>query len=142
MPGKTRTSSAHGPTTAKKPFKAPSSSSTSKPPPRSNSSNYKPRDSTATGGSTDRKRKAPEDEPEKVEVRSSLLNAPEEIDFPRGGGTGLTQVEVREAQLEGENEAMELGGDDEEAVSLVCFESELLQPFLANLTIHHPGEET
>lgn len=52
--------------------------------------------------------------PDKVEIKSSLLNAPEEIDFPRGGGTGLTQVEVREAQLEGENEAMELGLDQDE----------------------------
>ncbi|GAA5993423.1 hypothetical protein JCM5350_006876 [Sporobolomyces pararoseus] len=115
MPGKTRTSSAHGPTTAKKPFKASGSTSTLKPPPRSNSSSYKPRDSTANGGAADRKRKAPEDEQEKPEVvKSSLLNAPEEIDFPRGGGSGLTQVEVREAQLEGENEAMELGLDEEE----------------------------
>ncbi|GAA5904744.1 Rrp5p [Sporobolomyces salmoneus] len=112
MPGKTRTSSAHGPTTAKKPFKATASSSTSKPPPRFNKS----RDSAAATGEShgDRKRKTPEDEPEKVEVKSSLLNAPEEIDFPRGGGSGLTQVEVREAQLEGENEAMELGLDEEE----------------------------
>lgn len=113
MPGKTRTSSAHGPTSAKKPFKATNSTSTSKPPPRSNSSTFKPRESNSAGGAVDRKRKAPEDEPEKQEVKSSLLNAPEEIDFPRGGGSGLTQVEVREAQLEGENEAMEEGNEDD-----------------------------
>ncbi|GAA6057842.1 hypothetical protein JCM3770_000609 [Rhodotorula araucariae] len=102
MGPKTRTSHAHGPSTAKKPFK------------RDLASNPRPRTATAPAAAAsasgsnrdpvDRKRKA-DDEPEKATVRNSLLNAPEEIDFPRGGGSGLTQVEVREAQLEGENEA-------------------------------------
>lgn len=59
------------------------------------------------------------EEPEKRHVMSTLLNAPEEIDFPRGGGTTLTQVEVREAQLEGEKEAR----DEDESVRLHCYSS-------------------
>ncbi|GAA5941768.1 Rrp5p [Sporobolomyces koalae] len=114
MPGKTRTSSAHGPTVAKKAFKH-SATSAAKPPARSGS---KPAASADKSFTSDRKRKADDEaggEPEQPRVQSSLLNAPEEIDFPRGGGTGLTQVEVREAQIEGENEAMEQGLDEEEA---------------------------
>ncbi|GAA5875823.1 hypothetical protein JCM1840_003525 [Sporobolomyces johnsonii] len=120
MPGKTRTSSAHGPAASKKPIKAPPASSlkrTSASAPSASKSRTASSASTAPAAAPERKRKAPEDEPEKAVVKSSLLNAPEEIDFPRGGGTGLTQVEVREAQLEGENEARELdaaGNDDEE----------------------------
>ncbi|GAA6020638.1 hypothetical protein JCM10207_007806 [Rhodosporidiobolus poonsookiae] len=107
MAGKTRTTAAHGPTAGKKPFKHDKSASKQRP-----SSNFTSRtsngDSKPTGANADalpRKRKAQEDEPDKAVVRSSLLNAPEEIDFVRGGGTALTQAEVREAQLEGEQEA-------------------------------------
>jgi rRNA biogenesis protein RRP5 len=118
MAGKTRTTSAHGPTSAKKPFKQdkskqpPSFNSTSAP--SSSARTFKPRPDdgkTPAERYEERKRKA-EEEPEKAQVKSSLLNAPEEIDFPRGGGSGLTQVEVREAQLEGEKEAR----DEDDAV--------------------------
>lgn len=115
MPGKTRTSQAHGPATAKKPIKR--DTATAKPPSSRSTTDrsgppYKPRGDAAPAASAsgsnrdpvDRKRKL-DDEPDKAVVRNSLLNAPEEIDFPRGGGSGLTQVEVREAQLEGEQEA-------------------------------------
>ncbi|GAA5925984.1 hypothetical protein JCM3775_005168 [Rhodotorula graminis] len=114
MPGKTRTSQAHGPATAKKPFKR--DTATAKPASSRSTTDrsgpYKPRADAAPAASAsgsnrdpvDRKRKL-DDEPDKAVVRNSLLNAPEEIDFPRGGGSGLTQVEVREAQLEGEHEA-------------------------------------
>ncbi|BGP47503.1 rRNA bioproteinsis protein rrp5 [Rhodotorula kratochvilovae] len=104
MPGKTRTSQAHGPQAAKKPFKRDPAAN----PRTATAAAARGGAHAAASGSNrdpvDRKRKA-EDEPEKATVRNSLLNAPEEIDFPRGGGSGLTQVEVREAQLEGENEA-------------------------------------
>ncbi|KAM0751109.1 hypothetical protein T439DRAFT_301042 [Meredithblackwellia eburnea MCA 4105] len=113
MVGKVRTTNAHGPTAAKKAVKAPNSAkpttttiSTAKKLPTSIS---KP--SQTPKGTQPRKRKADEEEPEKPQVVNSLLNAPEEIDFPRGGGTTLTQIEVREAQLEGEKEAQ----DEEEA---------------------------
>jgi rRNA biogenesis protein RRP5 len=124
--GKTRTTTAHGPTASKKAFKAgptvkpkPSSSSSAPTPtPREGktvrtfpsataAAAFKPSTTTPSYG----KRKADEgaaagkEEPEKARVPSTLLNTPEEIDFPRGGGTNLTQVEVREAQLEGEKEA-------------------------------------
>ncbi|GAA6018426.1 hypothetical protein JCM11491_006993 [Sporobolomyces phaffii] len=115
MPGKTRTSSAHGPTAAKKPFKAAQASGSTLKPRAHQSSAAAHSKGSGERGSAERKRKAaPEDEPEAVVVKSSLLNAPEEIDFPRGGGTGLTQVEVREAQLEGENEALQVGLDEDE----------------------------
>lgn len=127
--GKTRTTSAHGPTAAKKPFKA-STAATPKPtrptaaastpvaskpkPTTSSSTSFLKAPTPATSSSStpyNHKRKledplAPKpEEPEKRVVVNSILNAPEEIDFPRGGGTNLTQVEVREAQLEGRNEA-------------------------------------
>lgn len=115
--GKTRTSSSHAP--LKKPYKA---SATDKKPFPSKSA--RPTTSAASASSakpatSGYKRKAEDDSSatasnlvqEKPAVASSILNAPEEIDFPRGGGTNLTQVEVREAQLEGEKEAR-----DEEAV--------------------------
>ncbi|KAL8286763.1 hypothetical protein RQP46_004291 [Phenoliferia psychrophenolica] len=129
--GKTRTTSAHGPASAKKAFKAaPSSSkpSSAKPTPSSASASAPPKKPYVKSSGAPvvagkpafekeskqeyearKKRKAEEDarEPEKPKVTNSLLNAPEEIDFPRGGGTGLTQVEVYEAQLEGQKEAME-----------------------------------
>ncbi|GAA5914525.1 hypothetical protein JCM6882_000408 [Rhodosporidiobolus microsporus] len=117
MAGKTRTSSAHGPTTGKKPFKHDKASKPAAAAGRSSSNNtasslssFK-KSAPASGSSTrddgaDRKKRQREDEPDKAVVgKTSLLNAPEEIDFPRGGGSGLTQAEVREAQLEGENEA-------------------------------------
>ncbi|GAA6036062.1 hypothetical protein JCM8097_006594 [Rhodosporidiobolus ruineniae] len=109
MAGKTRTSSKHGPTSSKKNFKQDkhdhkhSAAAAS-----SRSAKDKGVTTTGSGANTtaSAERKRPrEDEPDKATVRSTLLNAPEEIDFPRGGGTGLTQVEVREAQLEGEKEA-------------------------------------
>ncbi|GAA5859805.1 hypothetical protein JCM8547_007035 [Rhodosporidiobolus lusitaniae] len=102
MAGKTRTSSAHGPTASKKPFKHDKNDRSRSQP---STSSRDGKSAPASGANGERKRKAPEDEPEKAQVKSSLLNAPEEIDFPRGGGTGLTQAEVREAQLEGEHEA-------------------------------------
>lgn len=123
MAGKTRTNPAHGPQAAKKAFKADKTqlksaaagrtASDRKPAgaARTGSSAAGPnRTSAGAGGPADRKRKA-EDEPEKAVVKTSLLNAPEEIDFPRGGGTTLTQVEVREAQLEGAREAEQEGAD-------------------------------
>ncbi len=103
---KTRTSSAHGPASAKSAYKAKTVSTpagkkpyTSKPPP--------PKAAADASGSSRPKRKADDDEEERPKPApvASLLNAPEEIDFPRGGGTSLTQVEVYEAQLEGDNEA-------------------------------------
>lgn len=110
--GKTRTTKAHGPTAAKKPYKA---TDTKKPftprsgaAPSTTSSAAKP---FTPSSSTGTKRKAEDDKSfvaqpaEKPAVVASILNAPEEIDFPRGGGTNLTQVEVYEAQLEGEKEA-------------------------------------
>ncbi|KAI5476893.1 hypothetical protein MNV49_007065 [Pseudohyphozyma bogoriensis] len=105
--GKTRTSSAHGPSSAKKPYKAssaptPSSGTTKKP--------YVPKTGPAP---VTTKRAREEDEPEKAVVKSSLLSAPEEIDFVRGGGSGLTQVEVREAVLEGEKEAKDEEDEEE-----------------------------
>lgn len=126
--GKTRTTSAHGPTAAKRPFKASTSAppKSSKPtaattlvaskpkPTTSSSTSFLKSPTPATSSSStpyNHKRKledplAPKpEEPEKRVVVNSILNAPEEIDFPRGGGTNLTQVEVREAQLEGRNEA-------------------------------------
>lgn len=118
--GKTRTTSAHGPTSAKKPYKATDSkkpTGSSRPAAAaSSSSSSKPAARAAPGGL---KRKADGEDKgtastsveEKRPVVSSILNTPEEIDFPRGGGTNLTQVEVYEAQLEGEKEAR-----DEEAV--------------------------
>lgn len=123
MAGKTRTTPAHGPQAAKKPFKADKTQLKSAAAGRT-ASDRKPasaartgsgaagpnRTSAGAGGPADRKRKA-EDEPEKAVVKTSLLNAPEEIDFPRGGGTTLTQVEVREAQLEGAREAEQEGAD-------------------------------
>ena len=133
--GKTRTTSAHGPAAAKKAFKAAPSSKapTSKPRPAPSSSSApskKPYVKSAGAPVVEgkpafakeskqeyearKKRKAEEDarEPEKPKVVNSLLNAPEEIDFPRGGGSGLTQVEVKEAMLEGQKEA-----DDEVSCS-------------------------
>lgn len=123
MAGKTRTTPAHGPQAAKKPFKADKAQlkSSATAAGRSAATDRKPfgaargaagpaRTPGGTGASVDRKRKA-EDEPEKAVVKTSLLNAPEEIDFPRGGGTTLTQVEVREAQLEGAREAEQEGAD-------------------------------
>ncbi|GAA5947174.1 hypothetical protein JCM10213_001449 [Rhodosporidiobolus nylandii] len=110
MAGKTRTSAAHGPTAAKKPFKHDKGAKAA-PSTRGNRDGGDRKDrgkgaAPASGANDAAIKKRPrEDEPEKAVVRSSLLNAPEEIDFPRGGGTGLTQVEVREAQLEGEREA-------------------------------------
>jgi rRNA biogenesis protein RRP5 len=108
--GKTRTTSAHAPISSKKAFKAPDNKKPLAAKPRPTTSSA----STSTPA-TGTKRKAEDDRPaaEKPAVASSLLNAPEEIDFPRGGGTNLTQVEVREAQLEGEKEAR-----DEENVSI------------------------
>ncbi|BGP24084.1 U3 snoRNP-associated protein Rrp5 [Rhodotorula toruloides] len=112
MAGKTRTTQSHGPRAASKPFKAASSSH---PPSRrtaSTAASSKP----APAGGKKRTREEREDEPEKAVVTKSslsLLNQPDEIDFPRGGGTGLTQREVKEAQLEGENEAMD-DADDED----------------------------
>lgn len=118
--GKTRTSSSHAPlkklykasATEKKPYPSKSARPTTS---AAAASSAKP--AAATSGY---KRKAEDDSSattsnlvqEKPAVARSILNAPEEIDFPRGGGTNLTQVEVREAQLEGEKEAR-----DEEAVS-------------------------
>ncbi|KAK4705134.1 rRNA biogenesis protein RRP5, partial [Phenoliferia sp. Uapishka_3] len=129
--GKTRTTSAHGPTAGKKAFKA---TTTPSKPSSAAATAYKkpyvktPRPSgapvvegkpafekeTKTQYEERKKRKAEEDarEPEKPKVVNSVLNAPEEIDFPRGGGTNLTQVEVREAQLEGEREAMDEDSDN------------------------------
>ncbi|GJN89500.1 hypothetical protein Rhopal_002487-T1 [Rhodotorula paludigena] len=118
MAGKTRTSTAHGPTAAKKPFKHDKSAART-PHTASSKSRDGPARSAPSGaagaarGAVDRKRKA-DDEPEKAVVRSSLLNAPDEIDFPRGGGTALTQAEVREAQLEGENEAKAAADEERE----------------------------
>jgi rRNA biogenesis protein RRP5 len=108
--GKTRATSAHGPSAAKKAYKAPSgpvkpSAATATKPTRPFAA------VTSSATPFTHKRKAEEgsekkvEEPEKRQVVSALLNTPEEIDFPRGGGTNLTQVEVREAQLEGEKEA-------------------------------------
>lgn len=103
---KTRTSSAHGPASAKSAYKAKSVSTpagkkpyTSKPPP--------PKSANTDLTSTRPKRKADDEDEVKSKPApvASLLNAPKEIDFPRGGGTNLTQVEVYEAQLEGDNEA-------------------------------------
>lgn len=139
MAGKTRTTAAHGPTTAKKPFKQdkskqPPSSSSANPAAASSSASSRPFKPRPDDGKTpaeryeERKRKA-EEEPEKTQVKSSLLNAPEEIDFPRGGGSGLTQVEVREAQLEGEKEAR----DEEDAVRFpVSFPVSPFLDFLAH----------
>lgn len=105
---KTRTSTAHGPTAAKKPYKA------ALPPKTAAKPVSKP------AAPPPKKRKADEDpkpdEPDRPRVPSTILNLPEEVDFPRGGGTNLTQVEVREAQLEGEKEAR-----DEESVRLLRF---------------------
>lgn len=116
--GKTRTTKAHGPTAAKKPYKAiatdtkkPFTHRSAQAAPTTTSSAAK--SSYTPTGSTGTKRKAeddkssvPQSQPaEKPAVVASILNAPEEIDFPRGGGTNLTQVEVYEAQLEGEKEA-------------------------------------
>lgn len=144
MAGKTRTSTAHGPTAAKKPFKHDKSAART---PHTASSNSRdgPARSAPSGaagaarGAADRKRKA-DDEPEKAVVRSSLLNAPDEIDFPRGGGTALTQAEVREAQLEGENEAKAAADEVRGAsvilqlsLDLVTFELQLI-PLLADRT--------
>ncbi|GAA5986306.1 hypothetical protein JCM10908_003698 [Rhodotorula pacifica] len=128
MAGKTRTTPAHGPQAAKKPFKADKTQLKSAAAAGRTSSERKlygaartpgagaSRSATAggagAGGAADRKRKA-EDEPEKAVVKTSLLNAPEEIDFPRGGGTTLTQVEVREAQLEGAREAEQEGANED-----------------------------
>lgn len=110
MAGKTRTTQAHGPRAASKPFKAPSASQ----PPRRTASTTQSSKPAPAGGKK-RTREEREDEPEKAVVTQSslsLLNQPDEIDFPRGGGTGLTQREVREAQLEGEAEAMGDGSDE------------------------------
>lgn len=116
--GKTRTTSAHGPAAAKKPFKAAAASKPFPSKPRPSGAAPPTATSSSTpAGSWGTKRKADEEkeeEPEKRVVANSLLNAPEEIDFPRGGGTNLTQVEVYEAQLEGDKEAR-----DEDAVSVV-----------------------
>ena len=110
---KTRTSSAHGPAASKSAYKAKTVSTpagkkpyTSKPPP--------PKAAADASASSRPKRKADDDEEPRAKpaVVASLLNAPEEIDFPRGGGTNLTQVEVYEAQLEGDNEARK---EEEEA---------------------------
>lgn len=114
--GKTRTTSAHGPTAAKKSFKAPTTSKPFPSKPRPSGAAPPSTSSSTPAGSWGTKRKADEEkeeEPEKRVVANSLLNAPEEIDFPRGGGTNLTQVEVYEAQLEGDKEAR-----DEDAVSI------------------------
>jgi rRNA biogenesis protein RRP5 len=115
--GKTRTTKAHGPTAAKKPYKA---TDTKKPfTPRSGAAPssttpasaakqpYTPKGSTGTKRKAEDAKAAPvaQQPAEKPAVVASILNAPEEIDFPRGGGTNLTQVEVYEAQLEGEKEA-------------------------------------
>ncbi|BGP31459.1 rRNA bioproteinsis protein rrp5 [Rhodotorula toruloides] len=111
MAGKTRTTQAHGPRAASKPLKAPSSSQ----PPRRTASTTQSSKPAPAGGKK-RTREEREDEPEKAVVTQSslsLLNQPDEIDFPRGGGTGLTQREVREAQLEGEAEAMGDGNDED-----------------------------
>ncbi|EGU12983.1 U3 snoRNP-associated protein Rrp5 [Rhodotorula toruloides ATCC 204091] len=111
MAGKTRTTQAHGPRAASRPFKAPSSSQ----PPRRTASTTQSSKPALAGGKK-RTREGREDEPEKAVVTQSslsLLNQPDEIDFPRGGGTGLTQREVREAQLEGEAEAMDDGNDED-----------------------------
>ncbi|GAA5977756.1 hypothetical protein JCM11641_001399, partial [Rhodosporidiobolus odoratus] len=113
MPGKTRTSTSHGPAQNKKQFKHDkrSTPSTSRPTTASSAKPTSHPTSAATEDAPYRKRKATEDEPDKVVLgaQSSLLNQPEEIDFPRGGGSQLTQKEVREAQLEGENEADQVG---------------------------------
>lgn len=109
---KTRTSSAHGPSSVKSAYKAKTvSTPAGKKPytPASKSANST-KSSTESSSIPRSKRKADDDAApasaeEKPAVVKSLLNAPEEIDFPRGGGTTLTQVEVYEAQLEGDNEA-------------------------------------
>lgn len=113
---KTRTSTAHGPASTKSAYKAKASSTpggkkftpaASSKPSSSKPSSGKPFDKSSSRP----KRKADEEAvaeakpTERPAVVASILNAPEEIDFPRGGGTTLTQVEVYEAQLEGDNEA-------------------------------------
>lgn len=119
---KTRTSSAHGMNTVKKQYKAsggPNATARQGKP-------YTQRSAEpAKSSSSTLKRKADDEDGTTTEtvqrhIPSSLLNNPDEIDFPRGGGTNLTQVEVREAQLEGLREArdgdigMDEEGDDDE----------------------------
>lgn len=119
---KTRTTAAHGPTQVKKVYKA--STTTAKAGTTTTATTTARATAvatTTTATAFSHKRKAGHDaastatttnddrtaEPDKRNVVSTLLNTPEEIDFPRGGGTNLTQVEVHEAQLEGEKEARE-----------------------------------
>lgn len=112
---KTRTTSAHGPIKAKNNFKATTNFNPRKPSATSTSTAGKPFKPTSTTATTDsprgKKRPATEDEPAAVPTTATLLSATEEIDFPRGGGTGLTQSEVKEARLEGE---LEFNADEEE----------------------------
>ncbi|KAM0789071.1 hypothetical protein ACM66B_003134 [Microbotryomycetes sp. NB124-2] len=102
--GKTRTSASHGPTQVKRQSKHDGAALDAKS--RGASS--------AKAATASHKRKTvPNDEaqsslrsPESAPSQPSrLLSAPEAIDFPRGGGTSLTQAEVREQQLAGRNEA-------------------------------------
>jgi len=115
---KTRTSSAHGPASAKSAYKAnPTATPAGKKPHSAKPTATKPKHDADKSAAARPKRKADDDEDDKPKDKpapvASLLNAPEEIDFPRGGGTNLTQVEVYEAQLEGDNEARK----EEEEVS-------------------------
>ncbi|KAK4046291.1 rRNA biogenesis protein rrp5 [Microbotryomycetes sp. JL201] len=104
--GKTRTSSSHGPTQAKRQAKhdgaalANAKSTRSAKP--SADKREPPRNSSHAQGS---KRSADEVISTASAQPSRLLIAPEAIDFPRGGGTSLTQAEVREQQLAGRQEA-------------------------------------
>lgn len=109
--GKTRTSAAHGKNTLKKPAFNPTTSFSSKDSLTKSQSRPSASTGTIAGSITTTKRKAESStnegkDFERDTISSSILNTPDEIDFPRGGGTNLTQIEVREAQLEGEQEAM------------------------------------
>lgn len=108
---KTRTSAAHGVNAIKKQYKSSASPSAAL---RSAKSQAQHSAEPAKSSTTSLKRKAADDDEKaggnvrlQVHAPSKLLNTPDEIDFPRGGGTNLTQVEVREAQLEGLREAQD-----------------------------------
>ncbi|KAK4057764.1 rRNA biogenesis protein rrp5 [Microbotryomycetes sp. JL221] len=107
--GKTRTSSSHGPIQAKRQSKHDAAALVSKQATKSRSA---PSSTSATTSGMTNKRRSMQDDgntnEDKASTRAStrLLNAPDDIDFPRGGGTSLTQAEVREQQLAGQREAV------------------------------------
>ncbi|SCV70668.1 BQ2448_3430 [Microbotryum intermedium] len=129
---KTRVAASHAPSTTRKAYKTDHGAARTRAPTSSGApsasaaaklaSQHQSHSETAPSAGVKRKRERPgasasaaqqvgtsstrsEPAPSTTTLTTSLLTQPDEIDFVRGGGTNLTQVEVKEAQLEGIHDA-------------------------------------